>query len=334
MGLLIDGRWQDQWYDTRASGGRFVRSESQFRNWITPDGSVGPTGSAGYAASAGRYHLYVSLACPWAHRTLIMRKLKGLETLVSVDVVHPLMLAQGWSFARDFPQATGDSLYGADYLHQLYTRAQPDYSGRVTVPVLWDKQREAIVNNESAEIMRMFNSAFDALGAREGDYYPPELQAEIDELNGWIYDSVNNGVYKAGFATTQVAYDEAVEALFEALDRLEAQLRKRRFLLGNRVTEADWRLFTTLIRFDAVYVTHFKCDLKRLIDYPSLYAYLQDLYQVPGIAETVSMAHIRHHYYRSHRLINPTGIISAGPVDYLTAPHGREQLGPIILGHE
>lgn len=326
MGLLVEGRWQDKWYDTESSGGRFERDTAQFRNWITSGGEAGPSGEGGYAAEPGRYHLYVSLACPWAHRTLIMRGLKGLETMISVDAVHPLMLENGWTFNPDFPGATGDSLYGSKFMHQIYTRSKPDASGRVTVPVVWDKQQERIVSNESAEIIRMFNTAFDNQGAVAGDYYPVELREEIDRWNALIYDRVNNGVYKAGFATSQGAYDEAVAALFDTLDQLDSHLAKQRFLLGGQLTEADIRLYTTLVRFDPVYVSHFKCDKRRIADYPALSNYLRDLYQRPAFCSTTSFEHIRNHYYRSHPGINPTGIIPTGPEFDLDAPHHREVL--------
>lgn len=324
MGQLIEGVWHDTWYDTKSTGGRFKRSESAFRRWLTADGAPGPAGEPGFAAEKDRYHLYVSLACPWAHRTLMMRALKGLESFISVSVVNPLMLQDGWTFDDDFPAATGDGLYQHEYLYQLYLQADPHYTGRVTVPVLWDKKTQTIVSNESAEIIRMLNTAFDAKGARAGDYYPQELRSQIDELNGWIYDTVNNGVYKSGFATTQEAYDEAVAKLFQSLARLEQILDKHRFLTGEQLTEADIRLWTTLVRFDPVYVTHFKCDKHRISDYPNLYGFLCDIYQMPGVAETVDFAHIRNHYYRSHKTINPTGIISVGPAQDLDAPHGRD----------
>lgn len=323
MGKLVEGVWHDVWYDTKATEGRFERSQSQFRHWITPTGEAGPGGQAGFQAEAGRYHLYVSLACPWAHRTLIMRSLKGLEKMISVSVVHPVMLAHGWTFATDFEGATGDSLYGLGYLYQLYLKADARYSGRVTVPVLWDKQRQTIVSNESADIIRMLNSAFDGLGAIPGDYYPQDLRKDIDELNAWVYDQINNGVYKAGFATRQAAYDEAVTTLFEGLERLEQRLSGRRYLLGERLTEADIRLWTTLVRFDAVYHTHFKCDRRKIAEYPALYGYLRDLYQTANIAGTTDMAHIRHHYFRSHPTINPHGVVSVGPLQDWTTPHGR-----------
>jgi putative glutathione S-transferase len=328
MGLLVDGVWHDTWYETQSSGGHFKRPQTFFRNWVTAEGEPGPTGSGGFKAETGRYHLYVSLACPWAHRTLLMRKLKGLEQHIGVSVVHPLMLDQGWTFGTDFPQTTGDTLYQHEFLYQLYLHAKADYSGRVTVPVLWDTQQHTIVSNESADIIRMLNSAFDGCGAVPGDYYPLALRGQIDELNEWIYHQVNNGVYKAGFATTQQAYDESVGLVFSALERLETLLDRQRYLTGERLTEADIRLWTTLIRFDPVYHTHFKCDKRRISDYPNLYSYLRDIYQLPGITETVNLEHIRHHYYRSHGTINPHGIISVGPEMNLDAPHGRDRRYP------
>jgi putative glutathione S-transferase len=312
MGLLVEGRWQDQWYDTKKTGGRFQRSQSAFRHWVTADGVPGPSGEGGFKAEPGRYHLYVSLACPWAHRALIFRKLKGLEEMISLSVVHWLMAENGWTFAEGegvIPDPVGQ----ARYLHEVYTKADSHYTGRVTVPVLWDKQRGTIVSNESAEIIRMLNAAFDGVGAKAGDFYPAELREEIDALNARIYDTVNNGVYKAGFATTQDAYEEAVRPLFETLDWLEERLGARRYLSGERLTEADWRLFTTLIRFDPVYVGHFKCNIRRISDYPALSAYLRRLYQIEGVAQTVDFSHIKRHYYQSHRNINPTGIVPVGP---------------------
>ncbi len=325
MGRLVDGIWQDVWYDTAATKGHFKRSESQFRNWVTSDGSAGPSGQGGFKAEAGRYHLYVSLACPWAHRTLIFRKLKKLEDLISVSIVDPLMLSKGWEF-KGKDGGTVDHLFGFDALWQVYTRADPTYSGRVTVPVLWDKQKNTIVSNESAEIIRMFNSAFNALTGSTEDFYPQELRSEIDELNGRIYNTVNNGVYKAGFATSQEAYEDGVTPLFDMLDELEKRLATRRYLTGSTITEADWRLFTTLVRFDPVYVGHFKCNIRRIADYRNLQNYLRDLYQVAGVAETVNMRHIKEHYYRSHTTINPTGVVPVGPILDLDAPHGREIL--------
>lgn len=313
MGLLVDGTWHDQWYDTSASGGRFIRSEAQFRHWVTPDGAAGPTGEGGFAAERGRYHLYVGLACPWAHRTLIFRHLKGLAAHISVSVVHWYMAEQGWTFAPG-DGVIADPIHHARFMHEVYTAAQPKYSGRVTIPVLWDKQRGAIVNNESSEIIRMLNSAFDGCGAVAGDYYPAALRDEIDAVNARVYETVNNGVYRAGFATTQAAYDEAVLALFETLDWLEERLRGRVYLCGETPTEADWRLFTTLIRFDAVYHYHFKCNLKRIRDYPRLHALMTTLYAMPGIADTVNLEHIKGHYFGSHKTINPTGIIPRGPL--------------------
>ncbi len=292
---------------------------------MTADGSAGPTGSSGFHAEANRYHLYVSLACPWAHRTLLMRTLKGLEGVIPFSVVHPLMLENGWTFDEDFDAATGDSLYQNEYLYQLYLHADKDYTGRVTVPVLWDKQKNTLVSNESADILRMFNSAFDATGARAGDYYPADLREKIDEVNRWVYDTVNNGVYKAGFATSQSAYDEAVTALFHSLEKLEQMLGQHRYLTGNRLTEADLRLWTTLVRFDPVYVTHFKCDKHRLSDYLNLNGFLREIYQLPGVAETVNLAHIRNHYYRSHKTLNPSGVIPVGPAFDWDEPHGRDQ---------
>ncbi|WP_171181257.1 glutathione S-transferase family protein [Ruegeria sp. HKCCD8929] len=324
MGLLQEGRWVDQWYNTSETGGRFVRRAPQFRNWITADGSPGPSGEGGYKAEAGRYHLYVSLACPWAHRTLIFRALKGLEDMISISVVHWYMADNGWTFQPGDGTAP-DTVNGADFLYQVYTSAKPDYSGRVTVPVLWDKRTKTIVSNESPEIIRMFNSAFDGVGAKPGDYYPAALRAEIDALNDRIYGTVNNGVYKAGFATTQEAYDEAVVPLFETLDWLDERLGKQRYLTGNQITEADWRLFTTLVRFDPVYVGHFKCNIRRIADYPNLSGYVRDLYQEPGVAETVNMTHIKHHYYASHETVNPTRVVPAGPLVDFAAPHNRDR---------
>ena len=325
MGLLVDGQWQDKWYDTASSGGRFEREDAGFRNWVTIDGSAGPTGVGGFKAEPDRYHLYVSLACPWAHRTLVYRKLKGLEDVIPISVVHPFMGEHGWTFAEG-EGVIADPLFDADYLYEIYTAAKSDYTGRVTVPILWDKQTNTIVSNESSEIIRMFNSAFDEVGATAGDFLPSALLAEIDEINAFVYSAVNNGVYKAGFATTQEAYEEPVTELFEALDTLEARLAEHRYLMGEKITEADWRLFTTLVRFDAVYVGHFKCNLRRIIDYPNLWGYLRDLYQVPGIAETVNMEHIKQHYYTSHANINPTRIIPIGPVLDFTTAHHRDQL--------
>ena len=312
MGLLVDGVWQDKWYDTKASQGRFVRAESRFRNWVTPDGAAGPSGDAGFKAEPGRYHLYVSYACPWAHRALIFRALKGLEEMISVSVVHWHMAEKGWTFEPG-PGVVPDPIHHAKVLADVYVAADPKYTGRVTVPILWDKARGTIVNNESAEIIRMFNSAFDGVGAAPGDYYPVALRSEIDALNDRIYATVNNGVYKAGFATSQDAYEEAVFPLFETLDFLEDRLSSGRYLCGDRLTEADWRLFTTLLRFDPVYVGHFKCNIRRIADYPRLSAYLDDLLSVPGVRETVNLAHIKGHYYGSHKTINPTGIVPVGP---------------------
>ena len=326
MGQLVDGIWRDEWYDTESSGGRFQRSVTAYRNWVTADGSPGPTGEGGFAAESGRYHLYVSYACPWAHRTLIFRALKGLEPHIDVSVVHPDMLSDGWTFATDFPGATGDRQFGLPFLRDIYLRADPRASGRVTVPVLWDKKRGTIVSNESAEIIRMFNRAFDGLTGNGADFCPADRLAQIDAMNERLYARVNNGVYRAGFATSQAAYDEAVHPLFDTLDWLETHLAASRYLCGDQVTEADWRLFTTLVRFDPVYVGHFKCNIRRIADYPNLYGYLRDLYQVPGVADTVNMRHIKEHYYRSHVTINPTGVVPVGPEMDLASPHGRDGL--------
>jgi putative glutathione S-transferase len=326
MGLLVEGKWQDRWYDTSKSGGAFVRSQSQWRDWVTRDGTPAQGRQRGFKAEPGRYHLYVSLACPWAHRTLILRKLKKLEDIISVSVVHHFMGENGWTFRTD-DGATGDTLYGLDFLHQIYTMADPAYSGRVTVPVLWDKKEKTIVNNESSEIIRMLNSAFDEWGDAGLDFYPEDLRGEIDAINALIYPAINNGVYRAGFATTQAAYEQAFSELFAALDTVEQRLSGQRYLLGGQITEADWRLFTTLARFDPVYVGHFKCNLRRIADYPNLSNYLRDLYQVPGVAGTVNMHHIKAHYYGSHKTINPTGIVPVGPeLDY-AAPHDRSRFG-------
>lgn len=317
MGLLVEGQWQDRWYDTESTGGRFVREDAGFRHWVSADPQ------APFPAESGRYHLYVSLACPWAHRTLIMRMLKGLESAVGVSVVDPYMGDQGWTFSNA-PGCVPDSLYGATHLYELYTRAAPGYTGRVTTPTLWDRRHETIVSNESADIIRMFNSAFNAMAEHpERDYYPQGLRGDIDAINEQVYHQVNNGVYKAGFATTQEAYERAAESLFDALDGLDERLGRQRYLAGDQITEADWRLFTTLVRFDAVYYGHFKCNRQHIADYPHLSGYLRELYQVPGIAETTNFDHIKQHYYRSHPTINPTGIVPIGPTLDLEASHGR-----------
>jgi glutathionyl-hydroquinone reductase len=323
MGQLVDGGWHDTWYDTSKSGGKFERSTAAFRNWITADGRAGPSGEGGFEAESGRYHLYVSLACPWAHRTLIFRALKGLEDHIGVSVVHPEMLSDGWTLSSDFPGATGDRLFGLPFLRDVYTRVDPKVSGRVTVPILYDTKRDTIVSNESAEIIRMLNSAFNGLTGNNDDYWPEDLRDGIEEVNARIYDTFNNGVYKAGFATTQSAYDEAVVPLFDTLDWLEERLSSQRYLMGDRMTEADWRLFPTLVRFDSVYHLHFKCNRKRIIDYPNLWAYTRELYQVPGVAGTVNLDHIVRHYHYSHDTINPNRIIPINPVLDFLAPHGR-----------
>ena len=325
MGLLQNGQWVDSWYDTKSTQGRFVRSTAQFRNWITSDGSPGPSGIGGFKAEEGRYHLYVSLACPWAHRTLIFRSLKGLGKMISHSVVHWYMAENGWTF-QTTDGVLPDNINNADFLHQVYTSAKPDYSGRVTVPVLWDKENNTIVSNESSEIIRMFNNAFNGIGANSENFYPRELQQEIDEINTRVYETLNNGVYKSGFATTQQAYEEAVGPLFATLDWLEERLSNHRFLMGHQITEADWRLFTTLVRFDPVYVGHFKCNLRRIADFTNLSGYVRDLYQQPGIAATVNMEHIKNHYYASHETINPSRVVPVGPHTDFTLPHNRSKL--------
>ena len=307
--------------------GRFIRPTSTFRHWVTPDGAPGPSGEGGFPAQAGRYHLYVSAACPWAHRTLIFRKLKGLEDMISISAVGSFVESRGWCFTPE-PGVIPDTVNGADYLSEVYLLADPGYSGRFTVPVLWDKQRHTIVNNESSEIIRMFNSAFDGVGARAGDYYPARLREAIDAYNDDIYTNINNGVYRAGFATSQAAYEEAANKLFAALDRLETHLARHRYLVGEVLTEADWRLFTTLVRFDSVYHGHFKCNRRRLVDYPNLWAYTRELYQVPGVADTVNLPFIKKHYYADQRMVNPHGIVPVGPELDFTTPHGREGVGP------
>jgi putative glutathione S-transferase len=324
MGLLVDGVWQDEQHSTRTPGGRFVRPTTRFRNWVTQDGSPGPTGEGGFAAARGRYHLYVALPCPWAHRTVIMRMLKGLEDVVSMSVLEPLYGPHGWRFGTS-PGTVPDSVNGASELAEIYLRADPRYTGRVSVPTLWDKERRTIVNNESAEIIRMLNGAFGRFTNVRTDYYPPALREEIDRVNALVYENVNNGVYRAGFATSQEAYEEAFRALFRVLDEIERRLSRQRYLVGSGITEADWRLFTTLVRFDAVYYSHFKCNLRRIIDYPNLSNYLRDLYQQAGVAATVNMDHIKRHYYGSQRHVNPTGIVPLGPqLDFL-APHDRNR---------
>lgn len=330
MGLLVNGIWHEGEDDWTRADGRFIRARTTFRNWVTPDGAPGPSGAGGFVAEPGRYHLYVSLACPWAHRTLILRKLKRLERVVSLSVVDPVMGSGGWAFAAPdgalTPGSTPDEVNGARYLREVYTRAEPEYTGRVNVPVLWDRKTAAVVNNESSEIIRMFNGAFDRWGDPGVDFYPQALRDEIDRVNATVYEHVNNGVYRCGFSSTQEAYDEAFEALFTTLDALERRLERNRYLLGTRLTEADWRLFTTLVRFDPVYHGHFKCNLRRLVDYPNLWAYTRDLYQVPGVAETVNLFHIKRHYYMSHGRLNPTRIVPRGPAIDYGLPHNRDRL--------
>ncbi len=327
MGLLLDGQWRDDWYDTDSTGGEFERKAAQFRNFITADGSAGDTGKSGFKAETDRYHLYVSLACPWAHRTLIFRALKGLKDMIDVSVVDYFMGNHGWTFVDEGEHHTedfvGDRLYDSSYLYELYLQADADYSGRVTVPVLWDKQQKTIVSNESGDIIRMLNSAFDDIGALPGDYYPKSLRAQIDTINERVYSDINNGVYKAGFATKQAVYERHVKTLFKALDWVDGILANNRYLTGATVTEADWRLFTTLIRFDAVYYGHFKCNLKQIKDYPNISGYLRELFQMPEIADTVNMHQIQGHYYSSHPTINPNGIIPLGPLQDFMKPHGR-----------
>lgn len=325
MGLLVDGKWHDRWYDTASHGGRFVRESAGFRSWVTPDGEPGPSGEGGFAAAPGRYHLYVAWPCPWSHRVILYRKLLGLERAVSMSAVDPLMLAEGWTFARSAPDRA-DPLYGAGALHEIYTRARSDFTGHVTVPVLWDRERETIVSNESGEIMRMLADAFRPWAEQPQDLRPAGLVAEIDACNERIYSTVNNGVYKAGFATTQDAYDESYAALFATLDALESTLSERRYLCGARITEADWRLFVTLVRFDAVYFGHFKCNRRRIEDYPNLSGYLRELYQWPGVAGTVRIEETKLHYYGSHRAINPSGVVPRGPELDFTRPPAREAL--------
>jgi putative glutathione S-transferase len=326
MGLLVDGVWRDEQHSERTPDGRFVRPTTRFRNWITQDGTAGPTGEGGFAAARDRYHLYVALACPWAHRTVIMRTLKGLEEVVSMSIVEPLYGPHGWRFGTS-PGTTPDTVNGASELAEIYLRADPRYSGRVSVPVLWDKERRTVVNNESAEIIRMFNGAFGRFTNVRTDYYPPALREEIDRVNALVYQNVNNGVYRAGFATSQAAYEEAFRALFAVLDEVEQRLSRQRYLVGKDITEADWRLFTTLVRFDAVYYSHFKCNLRRIIDYPNLSNYLRDLYQQEGVAATVNMDPIKRHYYGSQRHVNPTGIVPLGPQLDFSAPHDRSRFG-------
>jgi putative glutathione S-transferase len=325
MGQLIDGVWHDVPRDTKKSGGRFVRQSAQYRNWVTAEGAPGPSGEGGFKAEAGRYHLYVSIACPWAHRTLIFRKLKGLEDMIDVTVVDPVSGSEGWVFSEDYP----DHLFGADRYYEVYLKADPKYTGRTTVPILWDKEQNTIVSNESSEIIRMLNSAFDECGANDLDFYPEKIRPAIDEINEPIYANINNGVYRCGFATSQEAYEEAFRNLFETLDMVEERLSGQRFLVGDRLTEADWRLFTTLVRFDAVYVGHFKCNLRRIADYHALSGYISDLYQIRGVRETVDIDHFKRHYYLSHKSINPTGIVPIGPAVVLDQPHDRDRFPAI-----
>ena len=323
-GQMIDGVWHTRFHDTKSTGGRFKRTEPKFRNWVTPDGSAGPSGTGGFPAARGRYHLYVSLACPWAHRTVLFRKLKGLEDLISMSEVEPVMGEEGWQFG---PDADLDTVNGKQKLNEIYVLADPRYTGRVSVPVLWDKESRTIVNNESPEIIRMLNTAFDAFTNERADYYPVELRAEIDAINKRVFETVNNGVYRSGFASTQDAYEEAFVDVFTTLDWLEEKLSSQRYLAGGRITEADWRLFTTILRFDAVYYSHFKCNLRRIADYPNLSNYLRELYQWPGVADTVNMDHIKRHYYMSMLQLNPSGIVPLGPALDFEAKHDRGRFG-------
>jgi len=330
VSLLIKGKIEEDWFDKVSDNGNYVRKDSQFRNWITADGKAGVTGEPGFKAEKDRYHLYVSYACPWAHRTLIFRKLKKLENMISISVVHPYMDNHGWDFKSDYPASTGDTLYDSERMHEIYTKAQADYSGIVTVPVLWDKKQETIVNNESSEIIRMLNSAFNHLiddeVARDLDFYPEDKRADIDKINSLIYDNINNGVYRTGFATTQQSYENACAQLFDALDDIEVRLSQQRYLTGTTLTEADWRLFVTLIRFDLVYVGHFKCNKKRIADYPNLFNFMLELYQREGVSETTFFNHIKYHYYYSHDMINPTRIVPVGPEHNLMQKHNRDKL--------
>jgi len=320
MGLLVDGVWQDD--VSRTKDGHFIRPTPRFRNWVTADGRAGPSGEAGFAAESGRYHLYVALSCPWAHRTIIYRKLKGLEDIISMSVVSPDMLKDGWTFNVN-EGSTGDTINGKSKLSEIYLLTDPRYTGRVSVPVLWDKKRKTIVNNESPEIIRMLNSSFEALTNVRTDYYPEPLRGQIDKLNDLIYPNINNGVYRAGFATSQAAYEEAFRNVFDTLEEIEQILSQHRYLVGSTITEADWRLFCTLIRFDAVYYSHFKCNWRHIYEFPNLSNYVRDLYQVPGVSETVSIEQIKRHYYHSQRQVNPTGIVPVGPQLDFAAPHDR-----------
>lgn len=324
MGLLVDGVWQDD--VSRTKDGHFIRPTTRFRNWVTPDGSAGPSGDGGFTAESGRYHLYVSLSCPWAHRTVIFRKLKALESVISMSIVSPDMLKDGWTFNRQ-EGSSGDEINGKSKLSEIYLLADDRYTGRVSVPVLWDKKRKTIVNNESSEIIRMLNSAFDAYTNVHTDYYPRALRTEIDRINDLVYPNINNGVYRAGFATAQAAYEQAFRNVFDALDEIEQILSRQRYVAGKDITEADWRLFCTLIRFDAVYYSHFKCNWRHIHEYPNLSNYVRDLYQVPGVAETVSLERIKRHYYGSQRHVNPTGVVPVGPQLDFAAPHDRGRFG-------
>jgi len=322
MGRLENGVWIDQWHNTKETKGRYVRKPSIFRNWITADGEAGPTGKGGFLAEKDRYHLYISWACPWAHRTLIFRAIKGLENMVFISGVNAIMCSKGWTFDNGYG-VIPDNINHSKYLYEVYLKEDNSYSGRVTVPLLWDKKTSRIVNNESADIIRMFNSAFDNIGAKEGDYYPDNLTDKIDNMNDFIYQNINNGVYRSGFATTQDAYDEAIETLFSGLDKLDHILSKQRYLIGNIITEADWRLLPTLLRFDSVYHGHFKCNKRKLKEYDNLFNYAKELYQFPGISDTYDDKYSKEHYYGSHETINPSGVIAHGPEFEFDQPHNR-----------
>jgi glutathionyl-hydroquinone reductase len=324
MGSLIAGKWVDKWRETESTGGHFVRPDAKVRNWITRDGEPGPSGRGGFKAEPGRYHLYIAASCPWAHRAMIFRTLKGLEDMITVSVVNPVTHGDGWTF-HEGHGVVPDPVIGATYLYEVYLEADPSYTGLVTVPTLWDTEQSTIVSNESAEIIRMFNSAFDEIGATTGDYYPADLRPRIDEVNDLVYHAINNGVYRTGFATTDEAYKQAYDRLFGALDVLEERLARQRYLVGEQLTEADWRLFTTLVRFDLAYYGPFKCNKRRLIDYPNLWDYTRELYQMPGIDVTVDPLAIKQHYYASTKMLRPTGIVALGPEIDFAEPSQRLQ---------
>jgi putative glutathione S-transferase len=327
MGSLIEGKWVDKWRDTAATGGHFVRPDAKIRNWITAGGEAGPGGAGGFKAEANRYHLYIASSCPWAHRTMIFRALKGLQDMISVSVVNPLTHGDGWTFL-DGHGVVPDSLFDSTYLYEVYLRADPAYTGLVTVPTLWDKKQDTIVSNESSEIIRMFNSEFDGIGAAPGDFYPAELRTQIDDVNELVYHAINNGVYRSGFASSDEAYEQAYTRLFDAFDELEERLSRQPYLVGDQITEADWRLFTTLVRFDLAYYGPFKCNKRRIVDYPNLWDYTRELYQVPGVRETVDPFAIKQHYYASSKMLKPTGIVGLGPdISFAEPPRRRQKTG-------